>query len=148
VIQITGEDFDPGAFIEGARKRGTGAVVSFLGIVRDDGIERMEVEAFEEVARSDLSVIAGEAMEKFQVQHVDIIHRVGSLRVGENIVLIVVGAGHRKAAFLACEYIIDRIKEYVPIWKKEYANGESRWVRGDHAGEVTGKSERKKLVRQ
>ncbi|HOS81565.1 MAG TPA: molybdenum cofactor biosynthesis protein MoaE [Methanolinea sp.] len=132
MIKVTRDDFDPGEIIEGARQRNVGAVVSFLGIVRDDGIERMDVEAFEEVAEQDLQAIAREAEAKFGVVHVDIIHRVGHLSVGDSIVLIVVGASHRKAGFLACEYIIDRIKEHVPVWKKEYTREGARWVEGGH----------------
>jgi len=118
MIRVTMDDFDPGDLIARARQKDMGAVVSFLGIVRDDGIEGMDVEAYGEVAERDLREIAGEAEAKFGVVHVDIVHRVGHLRVGDHIVLIVVGATHRKAAFLACEYIIDRIKEQAPIWKK------------------------------
>lgn len=132
MIRITRDEFDASAFLEEARSGEEGAVVSFLGLVRNDGIDRMEVEAFEEVAEQELSRIRAEAIAKFGVSRVDIIHRVGSLSVGDRIVLIVVGASHRKAAFLGCEYIIDRIKESVPIWKKEYTAGGSRWVPGEH----------------
>lgn len=132
MIRITRDDFDISALLEEARGDENGAIVSFVGIVRNDGIERMEVEAFEEVAEQELFRIHQEAIEKFGVTSVDIIHRVGSLAVGDRIVLIIVGASHRKAAFLGCEYIIDRIKESVPIWKKEYTAGDSRWVPGEH----------------
>jgi molybdopterin synthase catalytic subunit len=65
---------------------------------------------------------------------VDIIHRTGRLKVGENILLIIVGAGHRHEAFEACEYVLERIKESVPIWKKETVKGgDTRWVQG-HQG--------------
>ncbi len=133
MIRVTPDDFDPGDLITRARQKDVGAVVSFLGIVRDDGIEGMDVEAYEEVAEGDLQEIAEEAEAKFGAIHVDIVHRIGHLSVGDDIVLIVVGASHRKAAFLACEYIIDRIKEQVPIWKKEHSqDGSSRWVQGEH----------------
>lgn len=132
MIRITRDDFDISALLEEARSGENGAIVSFVGIVRNDDIERMEIETFEEVAEQELSRIRQEAIEKFGVTSVDIIHRVGSLAVGDRIVLIVVGASHRKAAFLGCEYIIDRIKESVPIWKKEYTPGDSRWVPGEH----------------
>lgn len=132
MIRITRDDFDISALLEEARGDENGAIVSFVGIVRNEGIERMEVEAFEEVAEQELFRIRQEAIEKFGVTSVDIIHRVGSLAVGDRIVLIIVGASHRKAAFLGCEYIIDRIKESVPIWKKEYTAGDSRWVPGEH----------------
>ncbi|MDH7509673.1 MAG: molybdenum cofactor biosynthesis protein MoaE [Methanolinea sp.] len=132
MIKVTRDDFDLSDIIAAAQQGNIGAIVSFHGIVRDDGIEGMDVEAFEEVAEKDLQAIAAEAETRFGVAHVDIIHRVGHLSVGDSIVLIVVGASHRKAAFLACEYIIDRIKEYVPIWKKEYTHEGTRWVQGGH----------------
>jgi molybdopterin synthase catalytic subunit len=67
-----------------------------------------------------LKKLEREAREKFNIEAVEIVHRAGSLRVGENIVVILVGAKHRKEAFRACEYLIDELKERVPIWKKEY----------------------------
>lgn len=109
-----------------------GAQVTFCGVVRDDGgVERMELEVYEEVAVRELGLIRDEAMRGYPVESVDIVHRVGSLRVGETILLIIVGAGHRKEAFAACEYIIDRIKQTVPIWKKEIGRDGDRWVPGE-----------------
>lgn len=132
MIRITRDDFDVASLLSGAGSSETGALVSFLGFVRDDGIEKMDIEAYEEVAEQDLSRIRDEAIARFGVNRVDIIHRTGSLSVGEHIVLIVVGASHRKAAFQGCEYIIDKIKESVPIWKKEHTALGSRWVPGEH----------------
>ena len=132
MIRITREDFDVSALLGEARSPEIGALVSFLGIVRDDGIDKMEIEAYEEVAADELSRIRDEAIAKFGVSRVHIIHRVGNLAVGDRIVLIIVGASHRKAGFQACEYIIDRIKESVPIWKKEHTAAGSRWVPGEH----------------
>ncbi len=131
-IRITRNDFDPGQILQEARRGTLGALVSFLGVVRDDGIERMDLEAYEEVAEIELARIREQAIARFGVSHVDIVHRVGMLAVGDHIVMIVVGASHRKAAFEGCEYIIDRIKESVPIWKKEYTADGSRWVSGEH----------------
>lgn len=134
MTRITREDFDPGEIISIARRREAGAIVSFLGTVRDDGIDEMEVEAYEEVAERDLGDIAAEARERFGILEAHIIHRTGHLQVGENIVMVVVAAPHRKEAFRACEYIIDRIKEKVPIWKKEHSPAGTRWVQGEHHG--------------
>ncbi|MDI9632949.1 MAG: molybdenum cofactor biosynthesis protein MoaE [Methanolinea sp.] len=134
MIRITREDFDPGEIIAMAREKDAGAIVSFLGTVRDDGIDEMEVEAYEEVAERDLAEIAAEARERFGILGAHIIHRTGHLRVGENIVMVVTAAPHRREAFRACEYIIDRIKERVPIWKKEHTPAGSRWVQGEHHG--------------
>ena len=131
-VRITREDIDPGKILQEAQSSTIGALVSFLGVVRDDGIERMDLEAYEEVAEEELARIREQAIARFAVSHVDIIHRVGMLSVGDHIVMIVVGASHRKAAFQGCEFIIDRIKESVPIWKKEYTTDGSRWVAGEH----------------
>ena len=131
MIKLQQDDFDVGRLVEAAKSRGTGAIVTFTGIVRDDGIEYMELEAYHEVAEHELTVIRDEAMNEYPLHSVDIIHRTGPLRVGDNIVLIVVSAGHRKEAFLGCEYVINRLKQTVPIWKKEYLKDRSRWVEGE-----------------
>jgi molybdopterin synthase catalytic subunit len=136
MISLTTDDFDPGLVIRAAKKNEMGAIVSFLGVVRDDGCSGVEVEAYPEVAQRELEQIAAEALEKFPIDSVDIIHRTGELSVGDNIVLIVVGAGHRREAFLGCEYVIERLKETVPIWKKEHTASGDRWVsgKGGHTG--------------
>ncbi|WP_332450445.1 molybdenum cofactor biosynthesis protein MoaE [Methanoculleus sp.] len=132
MIGITRDVIDAGAMIEAAKRPGMGALVTFCGVVRDDdGVERIELEAYEDVAVRELETIRDEAMREFSVESVDIVHRIGSLRVGETILLVIVGAGHRKEAFAASEYIIDRLKQTVPIWKKEFGpDGEERWVPG------------------
>ncbi len=131
-VIITRDDFEPGILIEGAKRRKTGAVVIFLGIVRDDGIEEIELEAYEEAAMQELQSIQDEAMQKFSLLSAEIIHRIGVLRVGDHILLIVVGAAHRQEAFLGCEYILEQIKMTVPIWKKEVTLSGTRWVKGDY----------------
>jgi len=131
MISITRDPIDPGTLIEAARRPESGALVTFTGTVRDDGIELMELEAYEEVAVAELEAIRDRAMAAYTINSVDIVHRIGSLRVGETILVIVVGAGHRKEAFAACEYILERIKETVPIWKKEIAGDGGRWVPGE-----------------
>jgi molybdopterin synthase catalytic subunit len=131
MIKLQNEDFDIGALIEAAKVKSAGAIVSFLGVVRDDDIEKIELEAYQEMAEKDLDEIRNEAMEKFRLLDVDIIHRTGELLVGENIVLIIASSAHRKEAFLGCEYIIDRIKKTTPIWKKEYLTDGTRWVEGE-----------------
>lgn len=112
-----------------------GALVTFCGVVRDDGgVERMELEAYEDVAVRELEAIRDTAMRDYAIESVDIVHRVGSLLVGETILLVIVGAGHRKEAFAASEYIIDRLKQTVPIWKKEFYREGERWVQGEAPG--------------
>ncbi|WP_214040970.1 molybdenum cofactor biosynthesis protein MoaE [Methanoculleus sp.] len=134
MISVTRDDFDVNAVIGRVRMPDMGALVTFLGTVRDDGIEVMELEAYEVVAKKELATIRDEAFAKYPIAAVEVIHRIGLLRVGENILLIVVGAGHRKEAFDACEYILERIKQSVPIWKKAIGKDGERWVPGESHG--------------
>jgi len=133
VVKIQKEDVDIGALITAAKKQKAGAVVVFDGIVRDDDITEMELEAYEEVAVAEMEKIAAEATRMHGLLHVDIIHRIGRLQVGENILVIVVSPGHRDEAYDGSRYIIDEIKKSVPIWKKELIKDGGRWVPGDHA---------------
>jgi molybdopterin synthase catalytic subunit len=128
LIEITEDRLAIEEVLAGAKRPDAGAVVSFLGTVRDDGISGMEVEAYCEVARAELEKIRKESMERFDLLSVDVIHRIGALSVGEEIVLIVCTAAHRRAAFRGCEYVIDEIKRRVPIWKKEIGAEGDRWV--------------------
>lgn len=132
MIEIQHEDVDIGRLISDAKRRGTGAIVVFDGIVRDDDIREIELEAYSEVAVPGLEKIAREATEKFRLLHVDIVHRIGRLSIGENILIIVVSAGHRKEAYEGSRYIIEAIKAGVPIWKKELTKDGGRWVPGEH----------------
>jgi len=133
MIAIQTKDVDIGQLINAAKKRGAGAVVVFDGIVRDDDICEMELEAYEEVALKELEKIAGEAQNLYNLLSVDIIHRIGRLAVGENILIIVVSAGHRREAYEGSRFIIEAIKAGVPIWKKELTKDGGRWVPGEHA---------------
>ncbi len=123
---------DSNIAIEKAKGPSAGAIVTFCGIVRDDGISKLLVEADEEMALLDLQTIAADAQKEHNLTYVHVEHRIGTLFIGEIIVLIVCGAGHRKEAFLGSEYIIERIKERVPIWKKEYTGEGERWVSSEH----------------
>ncbi|OPX73133.1 MAG: molybdopterin guanine dinucleotide biosynthesis protein MoaE [Methanoregulaceae archaeon PtaB.Bin152] len=130
-ISIRTDAFDTRGYIEAAKRRATGAIVVFVGVVRDDGIESIEIEAYEEVAVRDLHEIRDDAVAKFDLQEVTIIHRTGTLQVGDDILLIVVSAAHRSNAFAGCEYILERIKERAPIWKREILGCGDRWVKGN-----------------
>lgn len=117
MIKITEEDFKIDEMIEKAKRPDAGALVTFLGIVRDDGIAGMEIEADTELAMQELGRIRDEAIERFDLTSLDVTHRTGTLAVSDNILLIVCGAPHRKDAFAACEYMIDELNERVPIRK-------------------------------
>ncbi len=130
MIKITNEDFSIEELVNSAKSRNVGAIVTFLGTVRDDGIQGMGVEAYREVALVELERIQNKATEKFNLKSVDVVHRVGSLKVGDNIVLIVCTASHRTEAFRGCEYVLEEIKMRAPIWKKEIRTEGDRWVEG------------------
>jgi len=132
MIRVQTEDVAIGELVKAAKQPGTGAVVVFDGIVRDDGITEMELEAYADVAVAEMEKIAKEATTQFRLQHVDIIHRIGRLSVGENILIIIVSAGHRPEAYAGSRYIIEEIKKSVPIWKKELTRDGGRWVAGEH----------------
>lgn len=132
MIQLTHDQIDIDGYIRKAKTPRVGGIVTFIGVVRDDGILSLELESYEEAAILELEKICDEAMKDFDIESADIIHRTGKLAIGDTLVLIVVAAGHRKEAFRACEFIIDRLKETVPIWKKEETRDGSRWVPGEH----------------
>ena len=119
--------------LEAAVRRGDGGVVTFLGIVRetaDDGrpVHGLYYEAFEPMAVREFETIAAEARGRFGDIALTIVHRVGELTVGEISVAVLAAAPHRAAAFDACRYAIDQLKERAPIWKQErYADGAARW---------------------
>ena len=118
---ITQEDFSIDELVMKMKKPEIGAIVSYLGMVRDEDseIKGMEIRVSKGKAEEEVENLKRNALEKFGIEEVEIVHRKGSLKVGDNIALILVGAKHRKKAFRACEYLIDELKEKVPIRKKE-----------------------------
>jgi len=117
-----------------------GAVVIFEGVVRNHSHGRktlyLEYEAYEPMAVRKMVEIGREAKVKFSIDHIGIIHRVGRLEIGETSVAIIVTSAHRGAAFEACRYAIDRLKQVVPIWKKEYFEDGSVWAEGEGQSSV------------
>jgi molybdopterin synthase catalytic subunit len=117
-------------------KRGEdGASVVFEGVVRNQTRGRrtlyLDYEAYEDMALQQLESLASEALKKFQIRDVAIVHRLGRLEIGETSVLIVVASAHRGPAFDACRWIIDTLKTTVPIWKKEYFEDGAIWSDGE-----------------
>jgi len=114
-----------------------GAVVVFEGIVRNHSRGRatlyLEYEAYEPMAILKMEALGGEAKQKFAIDAIGMIHRLGRLEIGETSVAIIVTAEHRRAAFEACQYAIDRLKQIVPIWKKEYFADGTVWAEGSGA---------------
>ncbi|MEH0154263.1 molybdenum cofactor biosynthesis protein MoaE [Limibacter armeniacum] len=109
-----------------------GGVDVFIGKVRDQtkGKQVLELvfEAYEPMAISEMKKIAELAKQKFEISHISIVHTVGVKKVGDTAVVIAVSAPHRKAAFAACEFAIDTLKETVPIWKREVFEDGDVWV--------------------
>jgi molybdopterin synthase catalytic subunit len=135
MIEITETDFSVDEVVNRIQTDEIGCIVTFVGIVRNNSygkpVERIEIQIYEEMAVKQLDAIREEAISRFAIDDVSIVHRHGSLRVSEKIMMIAVGAGHRVEAFDACRYIIDSIKKKVPIWKKEYTPDGEFWVEGE-----------------
>ncbi|MFW9846105.1 MAG: cyclic pyranopterin monophosphate synthase MoaC [Candidatus Thorarchaeota archaeon] len=132
MIEITEQDLSLDQVISQTRRPEMGALVIFLGSVRNTSrgqvVERLEFEADDEQAVKELERIRDEAITKFGVTDISVVHRTGTVNVGENIVVIAVGAPHRAEAFQGCRYVIERLKEIVPIWKHEFYEGGDHWV--------------------
>jgi MoaE-MoaD fusion protein len=109
-----------------------GAVVTFSGVTRE--VERLEYEAYAEMAEERMAAIAGEAIERHGLRAAAVEHRVGQVPLSEPSVVVAVSAPHRGEAFAGAREIIDRVKAEAPIWKKEVAGGEERWVEGKRPG--------------
>lgn len=135
MIEIRESDFSVDDVIARMKRREVGAIVTFLGTVRGRSkgreVEKLLFETYKEMAMEKLKEIKEIAMRRFEIEDVAIIHRVGALAVSENIVLIVVSAEHRKDAFAACEFLIDELKNVVPIWKKEFTPSGEYWIEGE-----------------
>jgi molybdopterin synthase catalytic subunit len=133
-VSVQREDFDIAA--EMARLTAAdpdiGAVVSFTGLVRqttaDGPITAMELEHYPGMTEQALVQIEDEAMERWPLQGVRVIHRYGSLEPGDRIVLVLTASHHRQAAFEAAEFLMDYLKTRAPFWKKEDHTGSARWV--------------------
>jgi len=109
-----------------------GSVVTFLGTARDfsddKDVSAIEFEQYAGMAKKALSALREEANKRFDIIETSIIHRISTIKPGEQIVLIVVASEHRKAGFAACEWVIDTLKETAPIWKKEVTPEGDSWV--------------------
>jgi molybdopterin synthase catalytic subunit len=134
-VEITDAVIPAAEIVAGIKAGSDGAVCVFDGIVRDNSRGRktlhLDYEAYREMALEQMRGLAGEAVTKFGVRDVALVHRLGRLRVGETSVLVVVASAHRGAAFDACRWLIDTLKKTVPIWKKEQFVDGAVWADGD-----------------
>jgi len=131
-ITITREPIDVAALERAVADPGAGAVVTFAGTTRCDNagrtVIRLEYEAYEPMALAEMRKLAREAGQRWKIVRIAIRHRIGRVDIGETSVAIAVSAPHRAEAFEACRFAIDRLKEIVPIWKKEYFEGGEVWI--------------------
>jgi len=134
-VELVREVIDAAALTREIKAGSDGAVCVFDGIVRDNTRGRqtlhLDYEAYEEMALTQMRELAEQAVAKFGVRDVTLVHRLGRLVVGETSVLIVVASAHRGAAFDACRWVIDTLKKTVPIWKKEQFLDGAVWADGE-----------------
>ena len=131
-ILLTVEPLDINACIQKVMTPEAGGIDVFVGTVRNatkgKTVVQLEFEAYETMAVKEMEKIATRAMQQWPLHHIVLHHRTGILQVGEVPVVIAVSAAHRDAAFTACRYIIDTLKQTVPIWKKEVFDDGEVWV--------------------
>lgn len=133
-VCIQTADFDLGVEAAALRQAdgGVGAVVAFVGTVREHGsgaaVSQMELEHYPGMTESAIEAMVDAAFERFDIRAAKVIHRVGLLHVKEQIVAVLVASAHRGQAFQACEFLMDYLKTQAPFWKKEYTPDGAHWV--------------------
>ncbi len=133
-VSIQAADFDLSAEVAALRAGdgGVGAVASFVGTVRSrsegSAVSAMELEHYPGMTESAIEAMIDEAARRFDIRAARVVHRVGLLQAGEQIVLVAVSSAHRGMAFQACEFIMDYLKTQAPFWKKETTPDGARWV--------------------
>jgi molybdopterin synthase catalytic subunit len=139
-VTLTDKAFDPGAlltrFSEGRSE--TGAVATFTGLARAEAgqTSQLELEAYPGFTERQIGEIADQARDRFGLQDLMIVHRIGQIAPGEPIVFLATAAGHRRGAFEACDFLMDYLKSKAPFWKKEHGPAGARWIEPtaqDHA---------------
>ncbi len=137
LFEVTAEPLDSQRLVEAVRKDESGAVALFFGVARNHSegrrVRALEYDAYPSMAEKKLREVGDEVRARWPITGIGVLHRTGVLAIGEASLLVAVSAAHRKEAFEACHYAVDRIKETVPIWKKEIwedGEGEGAWVAG------------------
>lgn len=134
MFRISKDPIQPDNLYRDVLRDCNGAVVTFCGVVRDNSGGRrtdyLVYDAYEEMAERKMAEIGAEVERRWNIGDIAMLHRVGRLEIGEISVLIAVSSPHRPQAFEACRYAIDRLKEVVPIWKKEVGEDGTSWVEG------------------
>jgi len=129
-VSVQEETFDLAAELAPLNISGVGAVVSFQGIVRDieGDLIALELEHYPAMTEAAIQDICNEAVKRWDLIAVTVIHRFGRLSVGEEIMMVATSAPHRRAAFEAADFLMDYLKSRAPFWKKEHRKGGSEWV--------------------
>ncbi|USQ95915.1 molybdenum cofactor biosynthesis protein MoaE [Caulobacter sp. RL271] len=132
IVALTDQPFEPGALVTAfcAGRAETGAVATFVGLARAEkgAAVALELEAYPGFTDAAIAEIARDAISRFQLQDVHIVHRTGRIAPGEAIVFVATAAGHRREAFEACDFLMDYLKSRAPFWKKEHGPGGARWI--------------------
>lgn len=132
MLEITDQPISLEPLVSAVKRSSSGAVATFLGVVREQTrgrqVRYLEYEAYREMAILKMREIADEIRRKWEVDEIAMAHRVGRLQIGDASVAIAISAPHRREALAACVYAIDRLKEVVPIWKKEIWTDGEEWV--------------------
>lgn len=132
---VTPDPLDPDALVAAVRRDESGAIALFYGVVRNENLGRsvlyLEYDAYPEMAVKKMRDVAGEVRAKFDITGMGVMHRTGRLEIGETSLLVAVSSGHRREAFEACHFAVDRIKQIVPVWKKEVWTDGSEWIEGN-----------------
>ncbi|MEE8394515.1 MAG: molybdenum cofactor biosynthesis protein MoaE [bacterium] len=140
-MKIVSEPIDESALIARVASAGAGAICTFHGVVRDNSLGRkvlhLDYEAYPPMAIKEMERIGREVRQRWTVEKIAITHRIGRLGVGEASVVIAVSASHRREAIEACHYAIDRLKQTVPVWKKEFWEGGEIWIENRQGSIIT-----------
>lgn len=139
-VMVTKRKLDLDALIRRVESPGAGAILVFLGVVRDNSkgkaVDHLEYEAYPEMAETSMRDISAEIAARWQDVRVAMAHRTGKIKIGEPSLIITVSAPHRGEAYAASRYAIERVKAILPVWKKEFASDGEHWVEGPVAGEL------------
>ena len=141
-VNIQEDDFDVNAEIQSIRSgKIIGGIINFIGVVRDSQKDKeelvsLELEHYPGMTEKAIMSICRDAQKRWEINFVRVIHRVGNLKIGDNIVLVITASAHRKESFNSAEFIMDFLKSRAPIWKKEHYKTHSTWVQSKEADEL------------
>jgi len=134
MFEVSSEPLNPQRLMNFVRKDESGAVALFYGVVRNNNqgrrVQYLEYDAYPGMAVKKMREVAEEVRARWPITEMGMMHRMGRVEVGEAALLVAVSSPHRREAFEACQYAVDRVKEIVPIWKKEVGEGGEMWVEG------------------